>query len=196
MRSYLPLMSNIGFAFVFAAVTTVTDVTPLPAQELLFKAGAGITVPVGEWSERRGAGLSTMVSVELRLSSMWALRLDAERSALRARPAPPGSETDPDYADLRSWGASLNGVLNFPEARVTPYILLGIGGYKLQVVDRARNPYGRTSAIQAGIGLNSNLWKRVNPFLEARGMLHLTDYASSEYSASAYLPILIGVRIR
>lgn len=190
-------MSRIGFALVFGVLTTAACTTALPAQDLLFKAGAGITVPGGRWGEGREPGLSTMVSVELRLSSMWALRLDAERSMLRARPAAPGSETNLTVADLRSQGASLNGVLNFPEARVAPYVLLGVGGYKLQQVGRARNPYGRTSAIQAGVGLNSNLWKRVNPFLEARWMLHLTDYASGEeYSFSAYIPIVAGVQIR
>lgn len=137
-----------------------------------------------------------MVSVESRLSQFWGLRLDGEWSLLNARPAPAGQEAYSQYADVRTYGLSLNGILRFSEDELAPYLLVGIGAYRLQAIDQRPSPYGTTGALQAGFGIDGNLWERVNPFVEARAMVHVTDYASDEFSPTVYWPVLIGLRLR
>lgn len=156
----------------------------------------GAAFPVGGAGERRDAGPAALVSVESRQSKYWSIRVDAEWSLLNARPAPAGQEGHFQYADLRTYGASLNGILRFPEDAITVYLLGGIGAYSLQAVDQRRSPYGMTGALQAGFGIEGNFWKRVNPFIEARALSHITDYGSDEYSSTTYWPATVGLRIR
>lgn len=137
-----------------------------------------------------------MISVETRLTRLWGLRLDGEWSRLTGAPAPAGQEHFSDYQDIRAIGASLNGILRFSDDPLAPYLLAGIGAYRLQRVDAPASPYGTTGALQAGLGIDGNLWGRVDPFVEARAMVHVTDYGSDEFSPTVYWPILIGLRIR
>ncbi len=137
-----------------------------------------------------------MISVGVRLSRLWSLRLDGEWSRLNGTPAPAGEESFSDYQDLRTIGASLNGILRFSDDKLSPYLLAGIGAYRLQRVDAPASPYGTTGALQAGIGIDGNFWERVDPFIETRAMVHMTDYGSDEYGTTVYWPILIGLRIR
>lgn len=179
-----------------AAFAVLGSTAPLQAQDVSFRAAAGVAVPAGGAAERRDTGPSAMLSVETRLSRVWSLRLIGEWSQLTAVRAPEGQEHLAKYQDLRTIGASLNGVLTFSEGRLAPYLLAGIGAYRLQRVAAPASPYGTTGALQAGIGIDGNLWGGVDPFIEARTMVHVTDYGSDEFSPTVYWPILIGLRIR
>ncbi len=137
-----------------------------------------------------------MTSIESRPSRLWSLRLDGEWSLLNGPPAPAGQEHLSNYHDLRTFGASLNGILRFSEAEIAPYLLAGIGAYRLQQVGAPPGPYGTTGALQTGIGIDSNIWERVNPFVEARALVHVTDYGSDEFSPTVYWPVVIGLRIQ
>lgn len=179
-----------------ATFTALTGVAPLQAQDLSLRAAAGAAVPVGRTGEERDTGPAAMLSVEIRLSRLWRLRLDGEWSQLTGTPAPAGQEQFSNYQDLRAIGASLNYVLKFSEDQLAPYLLAGVGAYRLQRVDAPASPYGTTGALQAGIGIDGNFWGWVEPFAEARAMVHATDYGSDEFSATVYWPILVGLRIR
>lgn len=168
----------------------------LQAQDISFRAAAGTAIPAGGAGERRDMGPSAMLSVETRLSRLWSLRLDGEWSLLTGTPAPAGQNHFSNHQDLRSIGTSLNGILRFTEDQVAPYLLAGVGAYRLQRMAAPASPYGTTGALQAGFGIDGNLWSRVNPFAEARAMVHVTDYGSDEFSPTVYWPILIGLRIR
>lgn len=137
-----------------------------------------------------------MLSVESRLSRLWSLRLDGEWSRLNGPPAPAGQEHFSEYLDLRTVGLSLNGSLRLSESEFAPYLLAGLGAYRLQRVGGPPNPYGTTGAVQVGFGMNANLWERVSPFVEARALVHVTDYGSDEWSPTVTWPVLLGVRIR
>lgn len=179
-----------------AAFAALAGTMPVQAQGISFRVAAGAAVPVGGAGERRDAGPSAMLSVETRLSRLWSLRLDGEWSLLNGPPAPAGQEYNTNYQDLRAIGASLNGILRFSDDQLAPYLLAGIGAYRLQQVDAPASPYGTTGALQAGFGIDGDLWGRVDPLLEARAMVHVTDYGSDEWSPTVYWPILIGLRIR
>jgi hypothetical protein len=137
-----------------------------------------------------------MLSVESRLSRRWSLRLDGEWSLLHGPPPQAGREGDSRYRDLRTYGASLNGLRRFSEGRFAPYLLAGIGAYRLQRVGDYPSVYGTTGALQVGVGIDGDLWGRVNPFVEARALVHATDYGAVEYGPTIVWPVLIGVRIR
>ena len=179
-----------------AACAALAGAAPLHAQDLSFRAGAGAAIPVGGAGERRDAGPSAMLSIESRLSRLWGLRLDGEWSLLNGPPVPAVEEDYSSRRDLRTIGASLNGIFWFSDSQIAPYWLIGIGAYRLQRVDAPASPYGTTGAFQAGLGIDGKLWDRVDPFVEARAMLHVTDYGSDEFSPTVYWPIVIGVRIR
>lgn len=180
-------------AFLACTVAVFAFMVPLRAQGLAFKAGAGAAIPFGGAGDIRDPGPAALASLEFGLGPELSFRLDAEWSVLHAPSAPAGQAFR--YADVRSVGASLNGVLRSPQDVLTPYLLVGIGAYRLQEIDRERSPYGTTGALQAGIGIDGSFWERVNPFAEARAMVHVTDYASDEFSATVYWPVLIGLRI-
>lgn len=169
---------------------------PLGAQDLSFRVAAGIAVPAGGAGERRDTGPSAMMSVEIPLGRLSGLRLDGEWSRLTGKPAPAGQEHFSDYQHLRSIGVSLNAIGRFSEGRFAPYMVAGLGAYRLQRLDAPASPYGTTGALQAGLGVDGPLWQRVAPFLETRAMLHVTDYGSDEFSPTVYLPILVGLRVR
>lgn len=100
------------------------------------------------------------------------------------------------YHDLRTYGASLNAILAPSEGELAPYLLVGVGVYRLQAVGQRPSPYGTTGALQAGFGIDAEIGKRINPFVEARAQIHVTDYGSDEWSPTVYWPVLIGVRTR
>lgn len=179
-----------------AAFAALASTVPLQAQDISFRVAAGAAIPAGGAAERRDLGPSAMISVEPGLTRLWSLRLDGEWSQLTGAPAPAGQEHFSNYQDLRAIGASLNGILRFSDDQLAPYLLVGIGAYRLQRVDAPASPYGTTGALQAGLGIDGNLWGRVDPFIEARAMVHATDYGSDEFSPTVYWPILIGLRIR
>jgi hypothetical protein len=182
-------------ALLLAAFSLLAGQVPLQAQEISFRVAAGAAVPVASAGERRDAGPAALISIENRFGPRWSLRLDGEWSRLGGTPAPVGQEHLSNYQDLRTVGASLNGVRSFSDGRFAPYLLAGLGAYRLQRVDAPASPYGTTAALQAGVGIDGNLRGRIGVFAETRAMLHLTDYGSDEATPTVYLPILIGLRI-
>lgn len=178
-----------------AALTTVVGLAPLHSQDLSIRAGVGAAMPVGGADVRRDAGPAVMLSVEYWLDRVWSIRFDGERSSLNARSAPAEQEAFSQYQDLRTQGVSVNGIARYSDAELAPYLLVGIGAYQLQVDNDRPNPYGTTGAVQAGIGVERNVWSLLNLFAEARAQAHLTDYGSGDSSATVYWPLLIGLRI-
>lgn len=137
-----------------------------------------------------------MLSIEARLSNLWSLRFDGEWSSLRGPTAPDGEEIYSNYQDLRSLGASLSAIRRLSRDSLEPYWLVGMGAYRLQRVDAPESLYGTTGAVQAGVGLDSNVWGRIDPFVEARVQIHLTDYGAEEFGPTIYWPVVIGIRFR
>ncbi len=179
-----------------SAFALLLGAAPLEAQDFSFGIAAGAAIPVGSTRERRDAGPAAMLSVETRLSNLWSLRFDGEWSSLRGPTAPDGEEHSSNYQDLRALGASLSATRRLSHDSLAPYWLAGIGAYRLQRVGAPESPYGTTGAVQVGIGLDSNPWGRVNPFVEARAQIHLTDYGAEEFSPTIYWPVVIGIRFR
>lgn len=177
-------------AILLGGLALATGALPLSAQRLTFRAAAGAAVPVGDAGERRDAGPAASLSLESRLSGRWSLRLDGDWALLDA---PSASE----HADLRTYGVALNVVGRLFPSGPTPYLLAGVGAYRLQAVGQAPNPYGITGAAQAGLGVEGGrIWRRINPFAEVRATVHATDYAAREFSPTVYWPVLVGVQIR
>jgi hypothetical protein len=183
-------VSRVGLLVIALAVAVGS--ASLDAQ-VLVRAAAGAAVPVGGAGERRDLGPAATLSVESRLTN-WTLRMDAEWSLLRGPAAPAGQEHFSNDQDLRTLGISLNGIMRLSEDRLAPYLLIGAGAYRLQQVDASASPYGTTGALQAGIGLDSDLWSRINPFVEARAQVHVTDYGGHEFGPTVFWPVVIGLR--
>lgn len=169
---------------------------PLSGQDVGFRVGAGVAIPVGGAGERRDMGPAGTISIESSLTRVWSVRVDGDWSLLRGTAAPPGQEHLSNYQDLRSLGITANGIARFSDERLTPYLLIGLGAYRLQRVDAPKSPYGVTPAAQVGVGLGATVWDLVNPFVEVRALIHATDYGSREFTPTVYWPVLVGVRIR
>jgi hypothetical protein len=169
---------------------------PLRAERLSLRVAGGAVFPNAEAAQRRDAGPAAMLSAEYRLSHLWSLRADGEWSLLRGPPAPAGQEGSWAHHDLRTHGVSLNAVMRFTDGPLVPYVLTGIGAYRLQFVGGSPSPYGTTGALQVGLGADANFGGRINPFIEARAQVHLTDYGSTDYGITRVTPVMAGVRIR
>lgn len=151
--------------------------------------GAGAAVPTGGAGDRYSPGPAAALSLEAGLNSHFAIRLDADWSRLG------GGEIASYPADLRTYGGSLNALLGPSEGRVRPYALVGLGGYRLQRIGDNPSVYGTTAAVQAGLGIEASAWHAVEPFIEARSVVHITDYASDEFTASILWPVIVGLRL-
>lgn len=182
--------------FFASVVALLLGAGALQAQGISIRGAAGAAVPVSGAGALRDAGPAALLSLESQLSRGWSLRIDAEWSVLTGPPAPAGREHFSNYGDLRIYGASLNGILRFSEDETTPYLLGGIGAYRLQQSEGDPSPYGITAGMQAGAGIDASIWRRANPFVEARVLVHLTDYGSHELTPTVYWPVLVGLRIR
>ena len=190
----MPVRSRI--AILLGVLSLATGALPLNAQRLTFKAAAGAAVPVSDAGDRRDTGPTASLSVESRLSGRWSLRLDGDWSLLDAPPAPVGREPSFQDADLQTYGVALNVVGRLFPSGTTPYLLAGVGAYRLQALGRGPNPYGTTGAVQAGLGVEGGIWRRINPFAEVRLTVPATDYGAREFSPTVYWPVLVGVQIR
>lgn len=183
--------------FVFLGLVLAVSGTSLFAQDLSYRVAAGAAMPSGTAGESRNLGPATTLSVALALSPYFSVRFDTEFSLLDGLPVPPGQPSNFDYGDMRTFGASLNGIVRLFEDRYSTYVLGGIGAYRLQHLGGRPNPYGTTVAVQFGIGVDTNLWDRFNPFIEARAQAHVTDYGAEEFSTFTTIwPVMVGVRIR
>jgi hypothetical protein len=189
-------MSIFRVGLIVSAMALVVGPASLEAQAPSVRAAAGAAIPVGGAGERRDGGPAAVLSVETTLSSRWSLRVVGEWSLLRGPTAPAGQEHFSTHHDLRTLGVSLNGMMRLSDERLAPYLLVGAGAYRLQGIGDRASPYGTTGAVQAGFGLDSNYWSRVNPFMEARAQVHATDYGASDASATVYWPVVIGLRLQ
>jgi hypothetical protein len=173
------------------ALALLAGAAPLGAQGTYFRAGTGLALPVGEAGERYRAGPLAAVSIQTPLGGRWSVRFEAEWSRMDGRSD--GTATPPD---LRTVGGSMNAVRHLSRPPAAPYLLAGIGGYRLQRVGDHPNGYGTTPMVQLGIGVDGTVLRHINPFAEVRAQVHLTDYAADELSPSVFRPITLGVRIR
>ena len=180
---------------VLCALALAAGAAPLPAQELSYRAGAGIAFPLGAVSERRQAGPSAAVSVQAPMGGLWSLRLEGDVSMLRGRaalPDRPHSATSPLWA----MGATMSGVRRVGGGDHGPYLLVGLGGYRLRIENESPSPYGITGALQAGLGVEGGGRGGLIPFAEARTVVHATDYGASDFRLTMHLPVVVGVRLR
>jgi hypothetical protein len=176
-----------------AGALAAVAAAPLAAQELEVRAAAGVALPVSQTGVMYEPGPAFMVSLEPRPGGRWSLRLDGEWALLgSASSANPFAEG----GDLRSFGVSGNALRRFRGDSLAPYLVAGLGAYRLQRVGGSPSPYGTTVAVQAGLGVDLQRWERFNLFAEGRAQLHLTDYGSAELSPTTFLPVVVGVRLR
>jgi hypothetical protein len=173
-----------------AALALLAGAAPLAGQGTCFRVGTGLAQPVSEAGERYRAGPLAAASIQTPLGGLWSVRFDAEWSRMDGRPV--GQVTPPD---LRTVGGSMNAVRHLSRARAAPYLLAGIGGYRLQRVGDDPNGYGTTPMVQLGMGVDASVLRHVHPFAEVRAQVHLTDYAADELSPSVFRPLTLGVRI-
>lgn len=181
------LMALLGLA-------TTAEWSPVSAQEVIVRPNVGVAVPLGSAGEVRSLGPMTALALETRFGR-WGLRLDGEWALLDGTPAPPGQEIFTEYQDLRSIGGSLNLVRTFSEGDLAAYGLVGGGAYRLQRTDAPPSVYGTTRAVQMGLGVESDHWDRIRPFMEGRLLVHLTDYGGRQYGFTVVAPVGVGLRV-
>jgi hypothetical protein len=177
------------------ALALLAGAAPLRAQGTHLRVGAGLALPVGDAGDRYRAGPLYMASLQAPLGGLWSVRFDGEWSRVNGREyVPPGGPRP--APDLRAAGGSLNAVRHLSRARAAPYLLAGMGAYRLQRVGDRPSVYGTTPMVQLGLGVDATVLRRINPFAEVRAQVHLTDYAADELHASVFRPVVVGVRIR
>lgn len=183
-------------ALLLGALALLATTPPLRSQGPSINVAAGAALPVGGTGERHGAGSTALISVvsspSVRGAVRMNLRLDAEWAWLPSRVDPSRTPA----RELRAMGVSLNVVSAPVTDGVTPYLLVGLGAYHLQRAGEGPSAYGPTPAVQLGAGLDGPRRRRVRPFAEVRALVHVTDYASREFSPSVWWPVTVGVRVR
>lgn len=156
-------------------------------------AGGGVTVPILGAATRRGPGPAVLVGlshrVGLKAELSWEL-LDGPQIT---------DERDRNYTnlgDLSVLGVSLGLNAQAATAGFAPYLGCAIGAYWMQRIGGTRSPYGITWGVHATAGIDWKLEGPIHPFVELRGIFHLTDYGSQEWNPTIYFPVVAGARFQ
>jgi hypothetical protein len=169
-------------------IAGAASVQPLRAQEV--RVGAGVAIPTGSLNT---LGPAALISLGTPATSAFGLRLDLTiETQGHATDAPGGPQS---RGTLRSVGASLNGLLRLGSGETRPYLIGGLGGYRLRAQERADNPNGTTWGGNLGAGIDMR-WGGVSPFVEGRALVHVSDFGSYELSPTLYFPIIAGLMFR
>lgn len=155
--------------------------------------GLGATLPGHGASQT--AGPSGTLSVVVPWRSLG-LRVDVTGEYLRAQPSAPPGCCYYGKEPIRSLGFLAGGFArgDYFDA-FSPYIGFGAGAYSLQKLGERPNPYGFTPAVYVAGGVDFKAVGRLRPFIEVRGLLHLTDYPSAEeWNPSVYVPMMAGAQ--
>jgi hypothetical protein len=148
-------------------------------------AGGGRAVPLGDQVHVRTSGWSIAFGAGTLSDSAWGVRADAEYFRLG-----PGEF----QRAMRGVGLSASAALFFGNETIRPYMLAGLGGYRLQIDGAHDNPYGTTVAVSLGVGLDLRLHRRLGAFAETRYVLHATDYGLGGAGTTSHGPVHVGVR--
>jgi hypothetical protein len=167
--------------------------TPAAAQEMEVSALGGVQVPLGGMAQYRTPGPRVGVAIGYHLAgSPWSFR--AELTSGRLMEVAEDREGYPPFrpGDLASHGVALAAIRRMGEGTVQPYLLTGVGGYRMQIEESGPNPYGTIGALFAGGGLQREMgpWRL---FAETRAKITLSDYGSREFSPGIQLPTTVGI---
>jgi hypothetical protein len=167
--------------------------TPAAAQEVEVEAIGGLQVPVGAMARYRTAGPRFGGAVRYHLDgSPWSIR--AELTTGRLMEVAEEREGYPPFrpGDLASHGLALTGIRRIGAGAVQPYLLTGIGAYRMRIEGSDPNPYGTIGSLLAGGGLEQEVgpWRI---FAETRAKVTLSDYGSREFSPGIQLPTTVGI---
>lgn len=155
------------------------------AQGWWLGAGGGSAAPLGDQARVRTSGWSLTSGAGVVRDSGWGVRVDAEYFRLG-----PGESQEA----MRGAGLSASAVLYFGNETIRPYLLAGLGAYRLQIAGAPSSPYGATVAASLGVGLDLRVHRRLGAFAETRYVLHATDYGLGGPGTTSHGPVYIGVR--
>jgi hypothetical protein len=156
---------------------------PLTSGPISLRAAGGVTFPAGLTSKVFGP--VALVAVEASLVTAISLRVDGEVWWVGTQ-EPAGRHTCVA-------GASVNGILHLWDHIVSPYLVAGAGYYRVR--SSRGGPEGYTPTLQVGLGLDADLARRVNPFLEVRVTHQLSDPTHPDGPSSVYWPVVVGARV-
>jgi hypothetical protein len=145
------------------------------AQVLL---GAGFTSPTGDFTEVADPGYHVTVGFEVGIPSLpVGLRLDG---AYHRMPAPSA-----EYDAPRIVGGGLDVVFHLPGSGIEPYMLVGIGRYRVSSGPAGSGEVDHDRGFHAGFGVNLGS----AAFVEIRWVR-----ISSEGPNVHYVPVSVGLR--
>jgi hypothetical protein len=142
-------------------------------------------VPLGDQVHVRTSGWSITTGAGTISDSGWGVRADAEYFRLGAGEF---------QRAMRGAGLSVAAALYFGNDVIRPYMLAGLGAYRLQIAGAHSSPYGTTFAGSLGVGLDLRVYRRLGVFAETRYVLHATDYGLGGPGTTSHGPVYIGVR--
>lgn len=161
---------------------------PVAAQRAGPTVAVGMAVPRGPLGAERGAGPLGRIGLVFGASrAAVQFRIEAERAYMPAR----GAQTTSQSSSLTST-AVLGNVIVGPRGFTMPYLVVG-GGIQWLRAGRLPSIYGATPGVRIGIGLRSRIGSTY-PYVELLSHLNLTDFASAEWQAGHFLPVVAGVR--
>jgi hypothetical protein len=152
---------------------------------------AGVAVPDGALGARRTAAPYVALSALFRSSRHVArFRVDLDAARFWGRTVP-GFSGPIDHGDLTVTSAIGQLVLG-QRGSEGFYTLLGIGMHWMSI-PRRPNPYGGAPGVGVGLGAKIPI-RRVTLEVETRAHAILSDYGNSDFEASYFYPLTVGVR--
>jgi hypothetical protein len=181
---------------VFAiGIATAIAVARVSAQSVERSVALGVAVPTGGLGAFRSLGplLRGAVTLGNRERRNVRLRLELESAWLVGdeKRAPSGSWSAGTFHTVSGLAAMIVGARGTPSA--APYLLLGLGMQQMSV-EGAKNPYGLSVGVRAGVGLQWRAGRRTM-FGELATHAAATDFGTtSDFSLATYVPVAIGIR--
>ena len=152
-------------------------------------AGAGIAMPSGSLRDEANPGWRALAALELGLTDLPAsLRIDAAYDRFGFKSAPAGSaERETGARTIASASLSLSFGPSDSLARVSPYVIAGVGMNRVGCAGRADCGTASQMGWSAGLGMRFPLLGR-RGFADAR--LHCVV---QELSDACFVPVTVGL---
>ena len=144
--------------------------------------GGGITSPNGAFKTEASAGYHGRVGVEIAIASLpISLRGDADFHSL--------PEADPAFDSSQILGGAASLVFNLPGVGLSPYLLGGLGAYRIKT-----GPAGSSQAVRHNgfhVGFGTKLGSLgFGGFVEIRYV-----QIAGDSSDTKYIPVTVGFRL-
>lgn len=170
---------SLQLAAVLLVATPAAAIAQQPDLNVLV--GAGLTSPTSAFSDVASSGYHAQLAVQVGIPTLpVSIRLNGDYHRLSAA----GAAFDPS----RVWGGALDVVFSLPGVGLTPYLLGGVGRYRVTSGPAGRGAARIFNGFNGGFGVSLGS-------LAFGGFVEIRYVQLQRSSDVRYIPVTVGIRL-